>query len=95
MKNFSNETAKKILANDISVEALLQQYPEYKQEVLEELQVLKSNNNKSNIVQAIIDKYTSSAKLATNQIKKSGWNGKTINAFLPSIIKARYTCWSN
>lgn len=93
MKNFSNETAKKILANEISMEALLQQYPEYKQEVLEELHVLKSNNNNSNIVQAIIDKYTSSAKLATNQIKKSGWNGKTINAFLPRIIKARFAIY--
>ncbi|WP_310829570.1 hypothetical protein [Paenibacillus pedocola] len=89
MRNFPAETAKKILANEISVETLLQQYPEYKEEVLRELGTMKSSAG-SNVVQAIIDRYTASAKIANNKISKSGLNETTVNAFLPNIIKARF-----
>lgn len=92
MRNFTSDTAKKILANEINVETLLTQYPEYKQEVLDELRVLKSNHE-SNIIQAIIDKYTASAKMAKNKIMKSGMNETTVDAFLPHIIKARFAIY--
>ncbi|ASA24255.1 SAM-dependent methyltransferase [Paenibacillus donghaensis] len=92
MRTFSNETARRILANEIKVEALLQQYPEYQEEVLQELGVIK-NNTESNIVHAIIDRYTASAKLATSKIRKSGLNEATVNVFLPKIIKARFAIY--
>lgn len=89
MRNFTNDTAHKILANEISVETLLQQYPEYQAEVLQELSILKSTRN-SNLIPAILDKYTVSAKMANHKISKSGFNEKTVNAFLPNVIKARF-----
>lgn len=92
MRNFSSDTAKKILANEISVEVLLQQYPEYKEEVLRELGTIKSNAE-SNVVHAIIDRYTASAKIANNKISKSGMNETTVNAFLPNVIKARFAIY--
>lgn len=41
MRKFTNETAKKIMANETPVEAMLKQYPEYKDEVLRELGEIK------------------------------------------------------
>ncbi|OPA78499.1 SAM-dependent methyltransferase [Paenibacillus selenitireducens] len=92
MRNFTKDTAKKILANEISVEALLQLYPEYKDEVLKELRALK-NTHESNLIDAIINKYTASAKNAGNKISKSGLNEKTVSTFLPEIIKARFAIY--
>ncbi|WP_342562150.1 hypothetical protein NST84_21305 [Paenibacillus sp. FSL R7-0345] len=92
MRKFTNETAKKIMANEIGVEALLKQYPEYKDEVLRELGDIKKNAE-SNVVQAIIDRYTASAKIANAKISKSGMNEVTVNAFLPNIIKARFAIY--
>ncbi|MGK9250273.1 hypothetical protein [Paenibacillus humicus] len=92
MRNFSSETAQKILSNEIGVETLLQQYPEYQEEVLRELQQLK-HYRKSNLVETIIDKYTISTKTAIDRISKSQMNEKTINAFLPQIIKARFAIY--
>ncbi|MNB88910.1 hypothetical protein D3C75_359300 [compost metagenome] len=89
MRKFTNETAKKILANEITVQTLLQQYPEYKEEVLRELGEIK-NNAGANVIQAVIDRYTASAKTANAKISKSGMNEVTVNAFLPNIIKARF-----
>lgn len=92
MRNFPGDTAKKILANEISVETLLQQYPEYKDEVLRELGTIKSNTE-SNVVHAIIERYTASAKIANTKISKSGFNETTVNAFLPNVIKARFAIY--
>lgn len=89
MRTFTNDTARKILANEISVETLLHQYPEYQQEVLQELSVLKNTKN-ANLIHAIIDKYSASAKMANHKISRSGFNEKTVNAFLPNVIKARF-----
>ncbi|AIQ48492.1 SAM-dependent methyltransferase [Paenibacillus sp. FSL R7-0273] len=92
MRKFTNETAKKIMANETPVEAMLKQYPEYKDEVLRELGEIKKNTG-SNVVQAIIDRYTASAKIANTKISKSGMNEATVNAFLPNIIKARFAIY--
>ncbi|MHA6531357.1 hypothetical protein [Paenibacillus sp. BAC0078] len=92
MRNFTKHTAKKILANEIDVETLLIQYPEYKEEVLNEISAL-NRNTESNLVHAVIDRYTASAKIASNKIYKSELNEKTINTFLPNIIKARFAIY--
>ncbi|MCM3702431.1 hypothetical protein [Paenibacillus macerans] len=92
MAHYSKETAKKILSNEISVETLLRQYPEYKEVVLKELSIIKTQNH-SNLFDAMIAKYTTSAKLASKKIINSGMNEKTVNAFLPDIIKARFAIY--
>lgn len=92
MRKFTIETARKIMTNEISVEALLKQYPEYKDEVLRELGEIKKGAAE-NVVQAIIDRYTASAKTANTKISKSGMNEATVNAFLPNIIKARFAVY--
>ncbi|UQZ36504.1 SAM-dependent methyltransferase [Paenibacillus sp. PK3_47] len=89
MRNFTRDTAAKIMVNEISVETLLTQYPQYKDEVLEEIRALKAAG-KTNFTKAILDKYTVNAKIAKSKIQKSEWNEKTVNAFLPDIIKARF-----
>lgn len=88
MAKFTGDTAKKILANEIHVQTLLQQHPEYQAEVLRELSSMKGSRDLKR-VQAMMNKYTSSAKLAGSLICKSGFNEKTVNTFLPNIIKAR------
>lgn len=88
MRYFSIHTAKKILTNEISPKELLVEYPEYKEEILQEIQALKTTDRPS-LFQAIVKKYTTSAKIAENKINKSRLNEKTIQAFLPDIIKAR------
>lgn len=93
MRHFTKDTARKILSNEISVETLLEQYPEYQNEVLQEINKLKSNNNESNLIHVIMDKYTANAKIAKNKMMKSGLNEKTVNVFLPEIIKARFAIY--
>ncbi|KHL97109.1 SAM-dependent methyltransferase [Paenibacillus sp. IHB B 3415] len=88
MRSFSKDIAERILTNQIEVNILLQQYPEYQAEVLKEIGVLK-NEHESRLIHAIIGKYTASAKMAGSKIQKSNFNEKTINAFLPNLIKAR------
>lgn len=88
MRNFTKDNAEKILTNQIKVKELLQQYPEYQEEVLNEIALLKSKHE-INLVHAMLDKYTASAKLAGSKINKSKFNEATINAFLPNVIKAR------
>jgi hypothetical protein len=90
MKSFTTDIAKKILKNEISVETLLIHYPEYKEEVLKEISKIKDTTKDSNLINAIIEKYKVSAQVAHTKINNSGFNSKTINAFLPSIIKARF-----
>ncbi|WNS45218.1 hypothetical protein [Paenibacillus sp. MMS20-IR301] len=88
MKNFSKETAENILTNQIKVNTLLDNYPEYQEEVLKEIGVLKSRHA-DKLVQAMMDKYTASARMAGSKIHKSGFNETAINTFLPKVIKAR------
>lgn len=92
MRKFTMDTANRILKNEIPVETLLHQYPEYQEEVLKELGVIKSSTE-TNIVHAILNQYSASAKVAVNKINKSGLNEKTVNAFLPHIIKARFAIY--
>ncbi|MEK5163230.1 hypothetical protein NYE69_12945 [Paenibacillus sp. FSL R5-0527] len=92
MAYFAKETAKKILSNEISVETLLRQYPKYKDEVLREISIIKGRNH-SNLIEAMIAKYTTSAKIASKKILNSGLNEQTLNAFLPDIIKARFAVY--
>lgn len=89
MINFTVDRVRRILMNEISVEALLKQYPEYRDEVLNEIESLRKSG-KRNLVKAILDKYTLNAKIARAKIQKSGLNDKTIRVFLPDIIKARF-----
>ncbi|MEK4671203.1 hypothetical protein [Niallia sp. FSL R7-0271] len=89
MKNFTKDLSLQILKNEISVEKLLTQYPEYKGEVLKEINAI-INSKDSNIINTIIEKYTLNAKIASKKIAKSGYNEKTLNAFMPYIIKARF-----
>lgn len=80
MAYFSKESAKKILSDEISVETLLRQYPQYKEVVLKELSIIKTQNH-SNLFDAMIAKYTTSAKLASKKIINSGMNEKNIKCF--------------
>lgn len=89
MASFTKERAKQILANEISVETLLNHYPEYRTELLKELEILKGATD-SHLAQAIMRKYSANANIANEKIKRSGYNEATINAFLPGIIKARF-----
>lgn len=59
---------------------------------MDELAALKSNQG-SKLIEAIIVKYTSNAKMASSKIHKSGMNEKTIDAFLPVVIKARFAIY--
>lgn len=89
MKNFTKDLSLQILKNEISVEKLLTQYPEYKGDVLKEINAI-INSKDSNLINTIIEKYTLNAKIASKKIAKSGYNEKTLNAFMPNIIKARF-----
>lgn len=88
MRSLSKETAQKILTNELSPEALKRLFPEYQKEVLDELRKLR-NQNASDFADSVIAKYAALAKMASQQIHKSGMNEKTVQAFLPHIIKAR------
>jgi hypothetical protein len=89
MKNFSAETAKKILTNEIKVKELLKMYPEFSEDVLKEIEAIKKESPES-MAAAVLGKYSADVKLAQKKIAESGFNQKAINAFLPKIIKARF-----
>ncbi|SOC06402.1 hypothetical protein SAMN05880501_104269 [Ureibacillus xyleni] len=89
MKNLTKDISKKILANEIPVETLLSQFPEYKNEVFNEIN-LQIDKNDPNLIYVLIEKYTIAAKVSIDKITKSGFNEKTLNAFMPNIIKARF-----
>ncbi len=88
MRNFTKDTAKKIMANEIDAEMLLARYPEYKKEALDEFGAINEKSGADEII-AVIDRYKAKAKTANDRINKSGFNEKTIRVFLPDIIKAR------
>ncbi|WP_340020803.1 hypothetical protein MHI24_17495 [Paenibacillus sp. FSL K6-1096] len=92
MQPFNKIDAQQILMNEIDTSTLLREYPEYKEEVLQEIQRLTSNQQTS-LIHNLLSKYTSSAKLAKSKILKSGFNQTTVDAFLPDIIKARFAIY--
>lgn len=92
MVDFTKDLAKKIISNEIGMETLLRQYPEYKKEILSELSALR-NGGEPNIIETILKKYTTNAKIANSKIIKSGFNERTIKTFLPVMIKARFAIY--
>ncbi|AFV03304.1 MULTISPECIES: hypothetical protein [unclassified Dehalobacter] len=88
MRIFLREKADEVLKDQIDPKTLALQYPEYKETVLKEFSVLNKESNVEEIA-AIINTYKAKARFAMNRIHKSGNNQKTLNAFLPDIIKAR------
>lgn len=89
---FSKTAAEQILRNETDTRTLLSEYPEYKEEVLLEINAL-SSQKRAKLIQHLLASYTSSAKIAKSKIVKSGFNQTTINAFLPNIIKARFAIY--
>ena len=89
---FSRTAAEQILRNETDTRTLLSEYPEYKEEVLLEINAL-SSHKRANLIHNLLASYTSSAKIAKSKIVKSGFNQTTINAFLPNIIKARFAIY--
>ncbi|NQX48194.1 SAM-dependent methyltransferase [Paenibacillus tritici] len=92
MQTFNKAVAEQILRNEVDTRTLLSEYPEYKDEVLLEINAI-SSRGRSNLIQHSLRKYTSSATIAKNKIVKSGFNQTTINTFLPHIIKARFAIY--
>lgn len=88
MKGFAKEKAEKILLNKIDSETLALQYPEFKEIVMKEFSEINKGSNVKEIM-AVINTYKAKAHFALDRIQKNGVNQKTINIFLPDIIKAR------
>ena len=88
MRHFTKEKADAILRNRIGAKELTLQYPEYKEAVMKEFSELGENSGDEEVT-GIIDKYKASARLAINRIQTSGENSRTVDSFLPEIIKAR------
>ncbi len=88
MRKFSKEESKRILQNEISPEELSQKYVEYSNEVLDEVAKLGKEVSSDNIIN-LINKYKRKSNLALTKINESNENQKTIDAYLPEIIKAR------
>lgn len=86
--NFTKKKVDEILTNKIDSETLGLQYPELKEIVMEEFSAINEESSVDEIV-AFIDTYKAKARFAIDRIKKSGENQKSINTFMPDIIKAR------
>lgn len=86
--NFSKELAEKILFNKIDANTLAKMYPDINDSLIEEFSKLCENNNIS-AFSILINKYKTKANFAINKISKNGRNAKTLNTFLPDIIKSR------
>lgn len=88
MRSFTREIALKILKGEINTETLTMHYPEFKVTVMNELSKIANKNNSYEII-TTINSYKFYANLAIDKIKKSDFNQKNIDAFLPDVIKAR------
>ena len=88
MISFTKEKADKIIKNQIDPKTLAFQYPELKEAVMKEFSDINEGSNIKEII-AVIDTYKAKARFAINRIQKSGANQKTLNIFLPDVIKAR------
>lgn len=88
MRTFTKETAEAILTNQIDPKTLAQQYPELQEAVVKDFSEIGRNSSAEEIA-AVINTHKAKARLAMDRIRKSGGNQKTINAFLPDIIRAR------
>lgn len=88
MRSFTRKNAEEILKNQIDAKTLTLRYPELMETVTKEFSMISEKSSTQGIVK-IIDTYKAKARYAIGRIKKSGENQKTLNAFLPDIIKAR------
>lgn len=88
MRDFTKEKAERILLNKIDAETLALQYPEFKEFIIKEFSEITNGSGVKDII-AVINTYKAKAHFALDRIKKNGVNQKTVNAFLPDIIKAR------
>lgn len=88
MSRFSKEDARNILTNEIPAEALAARYPELKKAVLTDISKISQENGADKIA-ALIGTYRTKSAYAIDRIQKSGSNQKTLDQFLPEIIKAR------
>ncbi len=82
------ETVRDILTGKTDAKVLMQTYPEYRDTVLKTFAGIRKEDG-SAAVTALIEAYRNKAIQANETIRKSGENPKTINAFLPDVIKAR------
>lgn len=88
VKHFTKEMACKILKDEIDSQTLAKQYPEYKELVIHEFSKINKDSSLNEII-AVINSYKFSASTAVDKIQKSSFNQKSIDAFLPNVIKAR------
>lgn len=88
MRNFTKEKSDEVLMNRIDPKTLALRYPEFKEIVIKEFSGITKESNTEEI-SSFIDTYKSKARFAIDRIQKSGENQKTLNTFLPDIIKAR------
>ena len=88
MDKFSKDEAYKILMNEIGPEMLAEKYPKIKEMVMEDISAISKESSLEDIV-ALIDRYKTTASNAMGKIRKSEGNPKTVNRYLPEIIKAR------
>ena len=88
MSRFSKEDARNILTNEITPEALAARYPELKKAVLTDISKISQENGADQII-ALMGTYRTKSAYAIDRIQKSGGNEKTLDQFLPEIIKAR------
>ncbi len=88
MAGFARQEAEQVLYNKITGDELVKKYPQLKEDVL--LELAKVNEKKSaDQFSQLIERYKSKAKFANQKIRESGENQKTIDGFLPDVIKAR------
>lgn len=88
MTTFTREQAEKILRNEVDAKTLAGLYPELSGDVNRHLTDLYTVKGKQSLIEAV-DTYTLKARHAIERIQKSGGNQKTLDAFLPDVIKAR------
>lgn len=86
--NFSKELAEKILLNQVDANTLAKMYPSINDSVIDEFSKLGEGNG-INDFSILINKYKTKASFAINKINNSRGSLKTLNTFLPDIIKSR------
>ncbi|MFD2444850.1 hypothetical protein ACFSO7_12840 [Bacillus sp. CGMCC 1.16607] len=88
MYRFTKTEAEKILANELDHETLTGKYHHLYQEVIKDISSLQGSASVEDIV-GFINKYKAKANYAIHYIKKSGNSPKSLDSYLPEIIKAR------
>lgn len=88
MMDFSKEIAEKILLNQIHADTLAKMYPNINDTVMKDFSKI-SNSNSVDGISAFINIYKTKARFAIDKINKNRGSIKTLNTFLPDIIKSR------